>query len=259
MAAPIGWAHPCCPGRYEEAESVFREAILLDPAHPGAHNNLGNTLAALGRYEEAERVFREAIRLNPTHPAAHNNFGNTLAALGRYEEAEEALREAIRLDPTHPTAHYNLGELLLLMGEFGAARVNLEHAVELERQDAFMERVLLGVLLRRNDSSAAREAFAMALNESGTGLSEFEQAELRAIALSALDRADEAVQILREASTARLPSDRFRRPLYELLADPPLPGLDQLLAVWREIIAAHPDAIGLWGGPAEDTGPVHGT
>jgi hypothetical protein len=58
---------------------------------------------------------------------------------------------------------------------------------------------------------------------------------------------------------ARLPSDRFRRPLYELLADPPLPGLDELLAVWREIIAAHPDAIGLWGGPAEDTGPVHGT
>ncbi|MCK7582476.1 MAG: tetratricopeptide repeat protein [Chromatiales bacterium] len=49
-------------GRYDEAETAYRQAITLDPRHTFSWNNLGNLLQNhLARYEEAEAAHRQAI------------------------------------------------------------------------------------------------------------------------------------------------------------------------------------------------------
>src|SRR5262245_46023498 len=40
-------------------------AIVIDPSHANAHNNLGVVLRATGQPVEAEAAYRAAIRLNP--------------------------------------------------------------------------------------------------------------------------------------------------------------------------------------------------
>ena len=73
--------------------------------------------------------------------------------------------------------------------------------------------------------------------------------ETRAVALLGLSD-DSAAETLRSAVSMRTPTNVFFRPMYDLLATPEPPQrLDQLLDVWREIIAVNPAAAGAWGSP----------
>ena len=80
----------------------------------------------------------------------------------------------------------------------------------------------------------------------------FGLAEVRALTLLGRGDPDGAGDELTAAVPFRLPSNTFSRPLYELLSEPePLPGVERLLDVWRQIIADDPTAAVPWGGPAE--------
>lgn|GEM_PF-6437810 len=63
-----------------------------------------------------------------------------------------------------------------------------------------------------------------------TGTAAFRAAELAAVARCALDDPGGAEQALRAAGPSR-GSVRELAPLYDLLADPPLPGIDRLRAI----------------------------
>ena len=82
------YAYPCNLlqhhlGRYDEAETAYREAIRLDSKFAYPWNGLGNLLQNhLGRYDEAETAYREAIRLDSKYALPWNT----------------AYREAIHLD-----------------------------------------------------------------------------------------------------------------------------------------------------------------
>jgi tetratricopeptide (TPR) repeat protein len=118
-------------GRYEEAETAYREAIRTDPDHATAHNNLGVALAYLDRYAEAETAYREAIRTDPDHATAHYGLGNALINLDRYAEAETAYREAIRINPDYATAHYELGNALFDLDRYAEAETAYREAIRI--------------------------------------------------------------------------------------------------------------------------------
>jgi len=52
-----------------------------------------------GRLEEAERCFRQAIRFRPDLPDGHAELGELLLAGGRAAEAVQALETAVDLSP----------------------------------------------------------------------------------------------------------------------------------------------------------------
>jgi tetratricopeptide (TPR) repeat protein len=263
-------------GRHAEAEDVLREAIDLDPADAYAHAHLGAALFRLWRFEEATTTMRHATKLAPDDPAVlglagtvlgelghdeesvglkrkaisrlpesvelYVNLGFGLRQLGRFQDVKQALREALRLNDSDAGAHTNLGELHMFVGDNDAAESSLRRAIELDPRTTMKAHVLLGVLLRPRDPHAAQDAFRAALVTSGSHQSEFAHAEMRAIALAALGDADAASRLLEMARLRRIPSDTFRKPIYDLLQQPPLPGVDQLLAVWQQIIATDPTA-----------------
>ncbi|HTS88782.1 MAG TPA: tetratricopeptide repeat protein [Gemmatimonadales bacterium] len=151
-------------GRLDEAQPLYREALLLDPGHPDAlhlagvlahqagrgvealelvdralarlpgfaeaHNSRGNILRALGRPDDALGAYRQAIALAPLSPLAWSNLGNALWDLGRPEEAIRAYREALSRAADLAETRLNLGLVLSEQGDAEGALVEFDAAIQ---------------------------------------------------------------------------------------------------------------------------------
>ena len=93
--------------RFEEAASILRQMLELDPSQPAqASYLLGCALFQLGRTEEAIQALEAAPARSGL--AEHKSaLATVLFHLGRDEEAERNLRMAIALDTSGP--HYHSG------------------------------------------------------------------------------------------------------------------------------------------------------
>jgi predicted O-linked N-acetylglucosamine transferase (SPINDLY family) len=86
-------------GRIKEAEECFRKAVELQPDFVEALTNLGTNLAHQGRREEALTLTREALRINPASPDALSSFffeQRRLCDWQDFEATQNKLRELVR-------------------------------------------------------------------------------------------------------------------------------------------------------------------
>jgi len=140
---------------YAGAAKVLNEAVVLDPRHRSAWNDLGRAYHMLGRNDDAVVAFRKQVEIAPEHRFAWNNLGLALQAAGNPKDAEAAFRRQIDIVGDDPSAHIHLGLLLLGVGRSREALPELERAVELTPQNTS---ALLGV---------AKAQFAMGDPEKG--------------------------------------------------------------------------------------------
>lgn len=99
----------------------------------------------------------------------------------------------------------------------------------------------LGILLQASDPDLARTHFKLALTATRRRFSLFAHIEMQALAATALGE-PRAASMLAAMRDHRLPTDTFRKPIYDLLARQALPGLDALIQLWQEILADDPTA-----------------
>jgi protein O-GlcNAc transferase len=171
-------------GRFQEAEALYREILVVDPRHADSYNLLGVLACQTGHNEVAEGLFAQAIALNPREAAYHGNLGNALRNGGKLEAAIAAQRRALMLRPDFADAHSNLGNALKDRGEwieaircyrraiaikpdFADAHVNLSHAL---RQQGEFEGAVVSArraLAIHPASLLARTHLAMALADQG--------------------------------------------------------------------------------------------
>lgn len=178
--------------RFEEAESLMRQALAVNPRHFRVRNNLGLALAAQGRNDEAEAAHREAIAINPDYANAHNALGvieqekgDLAAAIGAYRRAIElapdytdalnnlgtaqelrgdiaeaiaCYRRALEIAPAHPDFLYNLGIALQKRGEADEAIATLEQALAANPRHADALKTLANAL---KDANRLDEAVAL--------------------------------------------------------------------------------------------------
>ena len=83
-------------GRFQEAETCFRQTLDRDPGNVAARNNLGLLYCRLGRQDEARRLWQAAEGV----AAADAKMNQALASLGMPESAVYARRP----EPTPPVA-----------------------------------------------------------------------------------------------------------------------------------------------------------
>jgi len=151
-------------GRNDEAISLLRMAITLNPGQPLYHNNLGELLRLQGLTDLAMLSQDEAIRLNPNYAEAHSNRGNLLRQLNRGEEAIAEYRTALRLKPDFVDALNNLGAALLDRKDYAGAAEVLKKAVRLNPEIGMAQRNLGMALSALEDLKGAEAAYKASLS-----------------------------------------------------------------------------------------------
>jgi predicted O-linked N-acetylglucosamine transferase (SPINDLY family) len=119
-------------GRSDIAVDLIRQAIVIDPLNPDAHYNLGTALGDLGQLDHAIAAYRQAIALQPAFSAAFNNLGLALCKQGQRDEAATAYAQAILLQPDFAAAYYNWGIALSEKGQFDEAIAKYRPAIALQ-------------------------------------------------------------------------------------------------------------------------------
>lgn len=121
---------------WENAVTLFENAINVNYQNSLAHNNLGTALYARGEIEKAVFHFREAVRMEPGYVAAHTNLATVFFVTGHTEEAIRHFRAALRLDPNHTVVHYQLGILLKKQRRISEAYAHFAQAIKINPEYA---------------------------------------------------------------------------------------------------------------------------
>jgi TolB-like protein/tetratricopeptide (TPR) repeat protein len=122
-----------CDREWEEAEALYRKAIVLNPGYATAHLWLGgDCLALMGRLDEALPEVETALELDPLSPITHEILGFVYLLKREYEEALRRYREILEFDPSSYRAYASVGRALGLQGKYTEALEMLEKARSME-------------------------------------------------------------------------------------------------------------------------------
>lgn len=174
-----------------------------------------------------------ATELLPSSGFAWTTYAMAMEDMSQLEDAVAAYGQAIALRPSLAVAHENKGITLAAMGELDNALAELDSAERLSPDEAGESMTWAGAILwHQRDDAGARDRFTRVKGRLNPWCTPFRRAELEAVALFGLGQPDVAEQHLLDALPRRTPGDLAHpRALYDLLSDPPLPGIDRLRAI----------------------------
>ena len=187
-------------GQLPRAEALLDSVLASSPRDADALNLLGVVRARQRRAADAESLFRRALAAQPAHVGAHVNLGELYLTTGRPEQALQILLAAHKLAPERPDVNLKLAALYEGGREYETA---LEHLKLVPPADAgadyfpLLLKALLG--LRRLE-----EARRLAAEFKGSGAGDAEGAADFALLLAGGGLSDEALELL-EAARARSP------------------------------------------------------
>jgi len=118
---------------FAAAETTYREALAIDPAHEDSLYYLGQVLAEAGRPDEARDQFRRLVAVNPHSARGHLALGALLSSPGSggaadIAQAEIHLRRAHDINGEETGPLVRLGEVLIVRGDPVGARRFFEDA-----------------------------------------------------------------------------------------------------------------------------------
>jgi tetratricopeptide (TPR) repeat protein len=119
-------------GRFDQAESHYRQAIAQFGASWAAENDLGNCLYKQSRYGEAEQHYLRAAELNPDESATYLNLALAQTAQGRRRECIATLEHYIQAVPGSTSGWQLIAEQFLALGSLPEAQACFENALRLE-------------------------------------------------------------------------------------------------------------------------------
>ena len=253
-------------GRHAEALPALRQAIALDPALTYIQYKIalelsflqldtealeavdsamaansddvaplilrGSILFDLHRYEEALDTFTSVLQRAPGIGQVHFNRAQVLRRLGRYTEALPCYDQALALVPGLAGVREQKGIALAMAGRYDAAVAEFATAAAAQdRPRAAADVWAAAIAWHRADPQEARRLFEEAAGKP-MGTNQCESANLRAVVYCALGDHDAALALLSSETYAADPLIQdVLAPLYDLLGDPPMPGIDRLRAI----------------------------
>ena len=133
-------------GKLEEAASIYRRILDIQPSHSGALHLMGLIFHSKGNFQEAIELFGKAIIQTPDVADFHSNMAAAQLTLGHANSAIRHAQKAIQLDSKLGNAHYNLGNALFSLGETYDAVSSFLRAVELNpKNDEFWSNYLFAL------------------------------------------------------------------------------------------------------------------
>ncbi len=114
-------------GKQEEAISIFKAGLKIDPNNVSFSNNLGNSYKYALDYEKAEITFKNIIEKNPKYINAYINLGNLKRDVNNFDEAINLYEKANKISPNNYIILYSLA---LAHQGIGNYEVAINHAKE---------------------------------------------------------------------------------------------------------------------------------
>ena len=122
--------------RYDQAVAMLLRALKQGHQRAEILNNLATALLQQGQQTRAEEFLREALRLNPDHPGVRLNLGLIHILWRNYAVAASNLEAALPQLPGHPVLLNNLAVCRMRTGQPAAARLLLLQALERDAASA---------------------------------------------------------------------------------------------------------------------------
>lgn len=91
------------------ADAAFQKALALEPQNSVVLLGASSLDATLGRFEEAVTLNRRAVEIDPLSVVAHISMGMHAYYAGQLNLATDAYQKALAISPADPEAHYLLG------------------------------------------------------------------------------------------------------------------------------------------------------
>jgi len=140
-------------GRGPDAHSVKARQLSLR----------GADLLRRSRYEDAETLFTEAIQNCPTDERAHWGYAATLWENGQRPLAIQHMQEAVRLSGSNPEFLVRLGEMYLAEGDYEGAKSQAQLTLKSHRDRADAWALLGDSQTQQGNHQEAVESYQRAL------------------------------------------------------------------------------------------------
>ena len=127
------------PTTMDEAESLYAQALELDPWLSIAYTNLGNIRFRRHQVAEAEGLYRKALSIDSKQPEAQYNLGYVMLERGEAHLAVPLFRGAIESDPKFSDAYFNLAMAFEQLGDPNKARPYWKEYIDLEPEGTWTE------------------------------------------------------------------------------------------------------------------------
>ena len=157
--------------RYEDAETIMREAIELFPNDFAVNLILGLSLSQQNKTLESKDYLKKAVELNPSDVNSLSAYGFTLSQLQENEEAVEYLKRALRVDPSNVNILGQLGLIYNNLDMMAESDSLYEYALQIDPQNALINNNYAYSLSERDlelDRSLEMIEIAMAADSSNS-------------------------------------------------------------------------------------------
>jgi tetratricopeptide (TPR) repeat protein len=150
----------------EKAIEEYRAAIVLKPSLPNLHYSLGHVFWKDLKVPETRAEFEAELKINPRHPGALNELGDTYLLEHQADKALPYLTEAVAMESHNPDFHRDLGTAYSDLHEFAKAAAEYLQALPGDT-DGSVHYKLARVYqaLGQKDKAAQEFALSTALNE----------------------------------------------------------------------------------------------
>jgi TolB-like protein/Tfp pilus assembly protein PilF/predicted Ser/Thr protein kinase len=114
----------------------FEQALVLNPAYARGHTFYPLYLSSLGRSQEAMTVARSALDLDPASPAVSHSLAVQLYLAREFDQAIEQCQKTLEMDPNFAVAYALLGQAYASKRMYREALPALEKSAALSRSSA---------------------------------------------------------------------------------------------------------------------------
>jgi len=157
-------------GKLAEAETLYRQALNIEPNNPHAMHLLGVLAGHAGQRQVALTLIGQSLTLDPDNATFHNNYGEAWRQAGNMSQAISCWEKAIELRPDYQTARMNLGTALEAAGDLNAAAAQFRAVADRHSDNAISRDALARVLAAggKFDEAIARWRQVIALVPNAT-------------------------------------------------------------------------------------------
>jgi tetratricopeptide (TPR) repeat protein len=150
-------------GRRSDARRTLQLVLLADVRSPAARDyaRAARAARALGRFEDANSYFREAIAAAPNDPLINSEWGELFLEKHNRQDAAKSFQAALKAEPDYAPAHRGLARAVADDNPPAAMRY-VRRALELNPSDAAAYLFLAELSIGEDKKDLAREAIAKA-------------------------------------------------------------------------------------------------